>query len=541
MAGRLDLIGLRPRSGDDARMSREEALNLKVLSQHLRLHLETSMPGATKGVVDPRPDPAILRERLLDNPLRDAWLRPQAISTLRQLLVHEHQHVRQILVEVLALIPGPRASVALAERAVFDLDPDVRAAAVAALSRRPAREYEDALVGGLRYPWAPVADHAAEALVALQLRDAVPKMIPLLDAREPGEPYAVEAGKKKMPVVAELVRLNHLRNCMLCHFPSFSPLDPVRGPVPNLSQPLPLPSSGIRLAAGSGGGWGGGGGSGGKGGKFGSVSTFVRADITYLKQDFSVQQPVPNHGRHWPSDQRFDYLVRLRPLSKPDVLLLQERPREARPASPQREALLFALRELTGEDPGPTADDWKRLYSPVTGRRLDRPLDPPEQVLHLRDALAEAPLARQAELLQMYKDRGGPAYDGAVALALPSMSSELQKAGRSALADRMYCLPVKDLRQRLGEKDPELRRAAARVCQLREERALVPELIDLLEDDSPEVARQALQALRQISGRDFGPAPAAGLEQRWQATAAWLDWWERQGQPRKGGDPARKD
>ena len=87
------------------------------------------------------------------------------------------------------------------EHCAIYVDPDVRRAAVTALSRRPAREYDDALVAGLRYPWPAVADHAAEALVALDLRDAVPKLIVQLDARDRDEPYAVEAGKKKMPVV----------------------------------------------------------------------------------------------------------------------------------------------------------------------------------------------------------------------------------------------------------------------------------------------------------------------------------------------------
>ncbi len=37
-------------------------------------------------------------------------------------------------------------------------------------------------------------------------------------------------------------------------------------------------------------------------------------------------------------------------------------PGEARPPTEHQKALFFALRELTGADPGPTAEDWKRLF-----------------------------------------------------------------------------------------------------------------------------------------------------------------------------------
>src|SRR5262249_24004624 len=247
----------------------------------------------------------------------------------------------------LAKIEGKLSSMALAERAIFDLDADVRLAALVALKDRPSAEYRSVLIAGLRYPWPAFADHAAEALVALDVRDAVPKLISLLDARELGEPYPVTWGKSRLAMVPELVRINHLRNCLLCHAYSASPTDVVRGLVPNAEHLVPLPSSGGR--------WGG---SGGGSGPSGLALTFVRADINFLRQDFSVVQPVPNHGRLWPADQRYDYVVRLRPLGSKELLSWQEKVRDFQGAEPQREALLYALRELTGENPGPSAQDW---------------------------------------------------------------------------------------------------------------------------------------------------------------------------------------
>jgi hypothetical protein len=76
----------------------------------------------------------------------------------------------------------------------------------------------------------------------------------------------------------------------------------------------------------------------------------VRADITYLRQDFSALLF---------GGDRFDFLVRERPVTRGELLDWFKQ----RNAGPTRRelALLFVLRELTGRDPGPTIADWKRL------------------------------------------------------------------------------------------------------------------------------------------------------------------------------------
>jgi hypothetical protein len=147
----------------------------------------------------------------------------------------------------------------LAERAVFDLDGEVRVAALMALSKRPVGDYESALIAGLRYPWPAMADHAAEALVALNLKSAVPKLATLLDNRDQGEPYPLNVNQTRRAVVPELVRVNHLRNCLLCHAYSSSPSDPIRGLVPHAEHTVPLPVAGVQIQTK---GWGGGGGGG---------------------------------------------------------------------------------------------------------------------------------------------------------------------------------------------------------------------------------------------------------------------------------------
>jgi len=98
---------------------------------------------------------------------------------------------------------------------------------------------------------------------------------------------------------------------------------------------------------------------------------FVRADVTYLKQDFSVVLPVADHGP-WPATQRFDFLVRERAATPSDNLAAAGRHGEA--ATEQQRSAFFALRALTGLDPGPAVSDWKRalLGAPLVASVRDR-------------------------------------------------------------------------------------------------------------------------------------------------------------------------
>jgi hypothetical protein len=68
---------------------------------------------------------------------------------------------------------------------------------------------------------------------------------------------------------------------------------------------------------------------------------FVRADVTYLRQDFSVTQPVPQ-AKPWPAQQRFDFLVRTREASGDEIAASRK------PAAnyPQRQAVLDAITGL---------------------------------------------------------------------------------------------------------------------------------------------------------------------------------------------------
>jgi len=69
-------------------------------------------------------------------------------------------------------------------------------------------------------------------------------------------------------------------NCLLCHAPSSGEKEPIRALVPEKGKELPVEYYESRKG------------------------TFVRADVVYLKQDFSVMQPVEK-AAPWPSVQRF--------------------------------------------------------------------------------------------------------------------------------------------------------------------------------------------------------------------------------------------
>jgi hypothetical protein len=266
------------------------------------------------------------------------WLKSEAVPALVQLLMAENKPVRHLLVEVLSLIPGREAAAALAQRAMFDLSAEVRQAAIETLKDRPVGEFRPILLEGLSYPWAPVNEHAAEALVALNFKEVIPDLIDLLDQRDPASVIPAESGKG--PQVRELVRINHLSNCNLCHVRSQGTTDLVRGLVPDPQQPLP-PISSTPYYQGNG--------------------LFVRADVTYLRQEFSVVQPVSEPGP-WPTFQRFDYLVRTRPATLDEEIFGR---RDESTTNSHRQAIVFTLRELTGIDGGRTATGWRRRLAEV--------------------------------------------------------------------------------------------------------------------------------------------------------------------------------
>jgi hypothetical protein len=245
------------------------------------------------------------------------------------------QPLRMVMIELLSEIRTEDSTVVLARRALYDLDDEVRLAAALELRSRRREHYQPTLVDGFRYPWEQVAWNAADALIALDDKDLALDVVELLDEPDPSAPYLNEAGNW---AVREVASINHLRNCQLCHARSTASSDPVRGLIPPPGQPLPQ----VYYQSKSG--------------------NFVRADFTYIKQDFSVIQPVEKH-QQWPKLQRLDYVVRERELTPLEYPLIEEPlgKSDERNVCPQHLAVIYALRTLTGKDAGARAEVWREI------------------------------------------------------------------------------------------------------------------------------------------------------------------------------------
>jgi len=345
--------------GTACRVDMDTAKNMGYISTTLRTRGFVSTPTAVngrRGVVITKNDPA--RVDLLQE-----WCDANKVekynggaSTLLQMLQVEEVECRLLLVRELGKINNQGASAALARLALYDTSDQVRDACLAVLRTRRPEQYRQVFLNGLRYPWAPAADHAADALVILKDKKAVQPLVKLLDQPDPSLPVR----EKDNLVVHELVRINHMRNCYLCHAMAAStqapgtdprtgrrifliggaidlPEEPVRGRVPTVGQALPVAYYADRGAG---------------------AGEFARADITYVRQDFSVPMSVKD-ANPWPDVQRYDYLVRTRKATDEEAAALAKQ--SAMSSYPQREAVLYALRELTGKDVGTTAEDWQKL------------------------------------------------------------------------------------------------------------------------------------------------------------------------------------
>jgi hypothetical protein len=276
------------------------------------------------------------------------------VAAIMQMLAAEDAGTRRGLAKHLKGIDHKEATRALTRLAVFSFEEVVRQRAWQALEQRPAEDSTEILLAGLRYPWPAVAANAGQTITHLGRKDLVPQLLAVLDEPDPRAPVEREINGKKTLAVRELIRINHHRNCLLCHPPGNTPdmeLDPggqslkvVAGAVPTPGHPFP---------------------SGPRGTYDPSVSPdiLVRADVTYLRQDFSRLERV-EAAAPWPEMQRFDYLVRTRPVTSAEAGAYQRWLKEQGPdyLAPHQRAALAALRTLTGKDASePTAKAWQTV------------------------------------------------------------------------------------------------------------------------------------------------------------------------------------
>jgi hypothetical protein len=266
------------------------------------------------------------------------------VAAMMQVLAPEGQEVQTTLVQHLVGLMHAEATRALARLAVFSRDAEVRRPALAALQHRPREDYTDVLLAGLRYPWPAFNRNASEAITQLRRQDLVPQLVAILDEPDPRAPISIEVSGKPTPAVREVVKVNHHRNCLLCHAPgNTTDMTPeiVTGAVPIPDRPLTPQSQGYDPQT--------------------SPDLLVRIDVTYLRQDFSMLQPVSN-AAPWPAMQRFDFLVRTRAVTSEEAQSYRHwgRNQPADYVAPHQQAVLASLRSLTGRDIAePSAQAWR--------------------------------------------------------------------------------------------------------------------------------------------------------------------------------------
>ncbi len=329
-----ELYGFPFLRGDACEINPKHAPSMALMSTQLRSVAVRPFGGSGNS------DPKFMIAQFVSN--NKKWHTEEAIPALMQMLQAADHVVRYALIDILSSIEGSNASIALAKLAMFDLWSGVREVAIGELSQRPKDEYRGELLRGLQYPWPPVAQHAAEALIGVDDKKSVEYLVRMLDNEDPNAPFKDDAGRWCRK---QLVRVNHMRNRNMCHPPSFAHTDQIRGLVPSPGQPLPVGYSHNKRNG-----------------------EFVRADVTYIRQDFSAMHTV-ERAKPWPSRQRFDYFIRSRPLSKSEMVSLLKITKsgslgldEAECEDknyPQRNSVLYALRRLTGLDLGESTKAWR--------------------------------------------------------------------------------------------------------------------------------------------------------------------------------------
>jgi hypothetical protein len=280
---------------------------------------------------------------------------------------------RHGLVQRLAKNSTDEATRGLARIAIFSVEDELRRDALDVLQKRSTSAATKILREGLRYPWPTVVRNTAEAVVELGRVDLGLDLAGMLEAADPRMPVRQDVGGEQVYAVRELVRINHHRNCLLCHPPGNTP-DVVRAGRVDESNMFAnrdvaaltaeVPAAGEELARRDSG--------------YDPFATefpdvLVRADITYLRPDFSRLQEVAE-AHPWPAMQRFDYLVRKRVLTAAEAQAYQSELAARSDTSHHRQVALSALRRLTGIDAGESADAWRAALWSAWGRRTVRQL-----------------------------------------------------------------------------------------------------------------------------------------------------------------------
>ena len=336
---RADLSGLPLVDMKDCALPTEESKVLALVSasrRRIRVNVRSSDPRERHGsTATLGSGPAELLHWIAENgrgtPLRvgeatalSAKIGAEAVRPLAQIFSVQPEKSRLGLIEVVASSKSGRSARALVQLAVFDLSARVREEAAKQLVSQEKELVRAELLAAFRHPWAPASDHAAKAADLLDDKGMLPELKKLLDQPDPSKPFQ----EKGTWFVRELVRVNHLKNCLLCHPPAGAERSTLSGPVPQRDREIPVVYYASRLKG----------------------IPLVNASTIYVRQDFSVLHTVKD-AKPWPELQRFDYLVRTRPLRDDEIPKQAEKQDTAISTYPQREAVRALVAVLEQKEP----------------------------------------------------------------------------------------------------------------------------------------------------------------------------------------------
>ena len=161
----------------------------------------------------------------------------QDTSAIVQILQAQPPLIRTRMVKLLSLKEDEESIQAIADRTLFDTSKEVRDLALHELKLHPPEEVRERLMNGFDHVWQPVAVNAANALVELNDEFSLDDLRKKLNMPDPHAPYQDQEGNWK---VRELVRVNHLRNCLMCHAPVVDPkVSPFMAAVPEPKKAPP--------------------------------------------------------------------------------------------------------------------------------------------------------------------------------------------------------------------------------------------------------------------------------------------------------------
>ncbi|HEY1191626.1 MAG TPA: hypothetical protein VGE74_28595 [Gemmata sp.] len=208
-------------------------------------------------------------------------------------------------------------------------------------------------------------------------------------------------------------------------------------------------------------------------------------------------------------------------------------------------AVLFLCRSNLARDlsskvqKDPTSTEMRAGTGPAAGDLLpNRPTTPvavPLPAVDLPNPTSDAGIALASQLLKSSgsdwakmllaaRDAKGGTNTRALVLTATHSTGDRKAAAREALAERLCRMTPATLRAMLRADEPELRRAAALACAMKDDKSHIPDLIAALTDADDAVTRAAKAGLKSLTGKNFGPPAVPTMDQKTAAATAWREW-----------------